>query len=299
MKLSRKATSHVEVTVLTGLSGAGRSEAARALEDLGWFVVDNLPPALIEKMLLLALAPGNEINRIALVIDARGGVFFTEAAEALEKIRRDVSNYRLVFLEASDDALVRRFDASRRLHPLATDDHVQVGIQRERGLMSPFRDGADLILDTSDLSVRELREKIGAYFEGGTPAEGLKTTVISFGYKFGLPLDADIVLDVRFLPNPHWVEDLRPMTGTDEPVRKYVMAHDTTVDFLARARDLFAVLLPGYQQEGRHYLTVAIGCTGGRHRSVVLATELGELIEEKGFRVKVIHRDVERPPAMP
>lgn len=299
MKLSRKATSHVEVTVLTGLSGAGRSEAARALEDLGWFVVDNLPPALIEKMLLLALAPGNDINRVALVIDARGGVFFTEAAEALEKIRRDVSNYRLVFLEASDDALVRRFDASRRLHPLATDDHVQVGIQRERELMSQFRDGADLILDTSDLSVRELREKIGAYFEGGTPAEGLKTTVISFGYKFGLPLDADIVLDVRFLPNPHWVEDLRPKTGLDEPVRKYVMAHETTVDFLSRARDLFAVLLPGYQQEGRHYLTVAIGCTGGRHRSVVLASELASLIEEKGFRVKVIHRDVERPPVMP
>ena len=299
MKLSRKATSHVEVTVLTGLSGAGRSEAARALEDLGWFVVDNLPPALIEKMLLLALAPGNDINRVALVIDARGGVFFTEAAEALAKIRRDVSNYRLVFLEASDDALVRRFDASRRLHPLATDDHVQVGIQRERELMSPFRDGADLILDTSDLSVRELREKIGAYFEGGSPTEGLKTTVISFGYKHGLPLDADIVLDVRFLPNPHWVEDLRPQAGLDEPVRKYVIAQDTTMDFLARARDLFAVLLPGYQQEGRHYLTVAIGCTGGRHRSVVLATELGALIEETGFRVKVIHRDVERPPVMP
>ena len=299
MKLSRRSTQHVEVTVLTGLSGAGRSEAARALEDLGWFVVDNLPPALIQKMLQLALAPGNDIHRIALVIDARGGVFFEEAAAALEQVRLNVSNFRLLFLEASDDALVRRFDASRRLHPLATDDHVQVGIKRERDLLSPFRDGADLILDTSDLSVRDLRTKLGAYFEGGTPAEGLKTTVISFGYKHGLPLDADIVLDVRFLPNPHWVDELRPQTGLDEPVRRYVMEQDPTIDFLARVRDLFAVLLPGYQQEGRHYLTVAIGCTGGRHRSVVLATELAALIEEKGFRVKVIHRDVERPPVLP
>ncbi len=299
MKLSRRATRHVEVTVLTGLSGAGRSEAARALEDLGWFVVDNLPPALIEKMLSLALAPGNDINRVALVIDARGGVFFEEAAEALEKIRRDVSNFRLVFLEASDDALVRRFDASRRLHPLATDDHVEVGIQRERALMTPFRDGADLIFDTSGLSVRELRAKIGAYFEGGVPAEGLKTTVISFGYKFGLPLDADIVLDVRFLPNPHWVEELRPLTGLDAGVKDYVLEQESTGDFLSRARDLFAVLLPGYQAEGRHYLTLAIGCTGGRHRSVVLAEELGALIAEKGFRVKVIHRDVGQPPVDP
>ncbi|HYI44578.1 MAG TPA: RNase adapter RapZ [Actinomycetota bacterium] len=299
MKLSRRATQHVEVTVITGLSGAGRSEVAKALEDLGWFVIDNLPPALITKMLSLALAPGNEINRIALVIDARGGVFFEEAAKALEKVRRDVSNFRLVFLEASDDALVRRFDASRRLHPLATDNHVQVGIQRERELLSPFRDGADLILDTSDLSVRELRTKISAYFEAGIPAEGLKTTIISFGYKFGLPLDADIVLDVRFLPNPHWVDELRPLTGLTTPVRNYVLEHDPTADFLARTRDLFAVLLPGYQGEGRHYLTVAIGCTGGRHRSVVLAQEIGNLMEEKGFRAKVIHRDVERPPVTP
>jgi len=299
VKLSRRATQHVEVTVITGLSGAGRSEVAKALEDLGWFVIDNLPPALITKMLSLALAPGNEINRIALVIDARGGVFFEEAAKALEKVRRDVSNFRLVFLEASDDALVRRFDASRRLHPLATDNHVQVGIQRERELLSPFRDGADLILDTSDLSVRELRTKISAYFEAGIPAEGLKTTIISFGYKFGLPLDADIVLDVRFLPNPHWVDELRPLTGLTTPVRNYVLEHDPTADFLARTRDLFAVLLPGYQGEGRHYLTVAIGCTGGRHRSVVLAQEIGNLMEEKGFRAKVIHRDVERPPVTP
>ena len=296
---SRRATRHVDVTVITGLSGAGRSEAAKALEDFGWFVIDNLPPTLIRRFLTLALAPGNDIQRVALVIDARGGTFFNEAVEELEKVRRDVSNYRLVFLEASDDSLVRRFDASRRRHPLATDDPVAVGIQRERELMSRFRDGADLIIDTSDISVRELRAKIAAYFEGAGPSDVLKTTVISFGYKFGLPLDADIVLDVRFLPNPHWVPGLRELTGLNEPVKEYVLQQDPTTDFLDRTRDLFAVLLPGYQSEGRHYLTIAIGCTGGRHRSVALSEEIATFIKEKGFAVKVIHRDVERGPVDP
>lgn len=296
---SRRATRHVDVTVISGLSGAGRSEAAKALEDLGWFVIDNLPPTLIRRFLTLALAPGNDIHRVALVIDARGGTFFDEAVTELEKVRRDVSNYRLVFLEASDDSLVRRFDASRRRHPLATDDPVAVGIQRERELMSRFRDGADLIIDTSDLSVRDLRTKIAAYFEGAGPADILKTTVISFGYKFGLPLDADIVLDCRFLPNPHWVPELRELTGLQDPVKDYVLAQDATTDFLDRTRDLFAVLLPGYQSEGRHYLTIAIGCTGGRHRSVVLAEEIARFIDEKGFGVKVIHRDEHRAPVEP
>jgi len=289
----------VEVTVLTGLSGAGRSEAAKALEDLGWFVIDNLPPALIRKMLTLALAPGNDITRIALVIDARGGTFFEEAVEELQKVRRDVANYRLVFFDADDEILVRRFDATRRRHPLAVDDRVEVGIARERELMARFREGADLIVDTSDLSVRDLRNKLSAYFEGGSPAEGLKTTVISFGFKHGLPLDADLVLDVRFLPNPHWVDGLRELTGLDEPVKDYVMRNDVTEDVIARVKDLLAVLLPGYQTEGRHYLTIALGCTGGRHRSVVLAEQVGAFIRDKGFSAKVIHRDVARAPVAP
>lgn len=291
------AAKEVEVTVISGLSGAGMSEAAKAFEDLGWFVIDNLPPALIGKMLSLALAPGHEINRMALVIDSRGGMFFSEIKEALAELRRDVGSFRLVFLEADDDALVRRFDATRRRHPLALQDRLAVGIQRERKLMESLRDGADLIIDTSDLSVRDLRRKLGAYFDVTSAGEGLKTTIISFGYKFGLPLDADLVLDVRFLPNPHWVPGLREHTGLDEPVRDYVLGKDVTGDFLARAKDLFAVLLPGYETEGRHYLTIAVGCTGGRHRSVVLAEELGAFIQEKGYPAKVIHRDVERPPA--
>lgn len=286
----------VDVTVLTGLSGAGRSEAAKALEDLGWFVIDNLPPALIRTMLTLALAPGNDIKRIALVIDARGGTFFNEAVAELDKVRREVANYRLVFFEATNDALVRRFDATRRRHPLALEDRVEVGIQRERDLMERFREGADLVIDTSDLSVRALRTKLSAYFEVDAAAEGIKTTVISFGFKHGLPLDADIVLDVRFLPNPHWVEGLRELNGLDRPVKDYVLEREVTQAFLARAQDLLAVLLPGYQEEGRHYLTIALGCTGGRHRSVALAQEIGDFISEKGFSVKVIHRDVHSAP---
>jgi UPF0042 nucleotide-binding protein len=295
----RRQAQDVDVVVISGLSGAGRSEAAKALEDYGWFVVDNLPPTLMKTMLSLALAPGNDLKRIALVIDARGGSFFPEALNELHKLRRDVCSYRMLFLEASDDVLVRRFEATRRRHPLASDDSIATGIQRERDLMTPFREGADLILDTSDLSVRALRTRIAAYFAENDNPEGLKTTVISFGYKFGLPWDADIVLDVRFLPNPHWVSSLRPLTGLETPVVRYVLEQPATEEFLAHVDALFRMLLKGYQQEGRHYLTVAIGCTGGRHRSVVLAERLGDCIRQEGYAVKVIHRDVERPPQHP
>jgi UPF0042 nucleotide-binding protein len=293
----RRRAREVDVTVISGLSGAGRSEAAKAFEDLGWFVIDNLPPQLISKMMSLIIAPGNDIKRIALVIDARGGVFFSEALKALRRLRRDMCNYRLLFLEASDETLVRRFDASRRRHPLAADDRVEVGIQRERELMKPFRNGADLLIDTTRLSTRKLRAKIAASFEDSNPTEGLKINVISFGYKFGLPLDSDVVFDVRFLPNPHWVDELRPLHGMDDPVRDYVLEQEAANDFLIRTKDIFAVILPGYQTEGRHYLTIAVGCTGGRHRSVVLAEEIGRIIREQGMGVKVIHRDIEREPA--
>ena len=298
MTLRRRA-SEVDVTVISGLSGAGRSEAAKVLEDFGFFVIDNLPPALIKKMMSLALAPGNEIKRVALVIDARGGRFFDEALRELESLRRDVCNYRLVFLEADTDVLVRRFEATRRKHPLANGERASVGISREREVMKHFRAGADLIIDTSDLSVRELHSRLAAFFEHPPEEEGLNTTVISFGYKYGLPLDADIVLDVRFLPNPHWVAELRDLNGLDRPVQDYVLEHEGTGDFLARTRDLFAVLLPGYEQEGRHFLTVAVGCTGGRHRSVVLAEEIARFIREKGFAAKALHRDADRPPTPP
>lgn len=285
---------HVEVTVISGLSGAGSSEAAKALEDLGWYVIDNLPPQLIEQMINLALSPGNLISRIALVIDARGGAFFKEAEAALEALTGRVE-YRLLFLEADDDILVRRFDATRRRHPLASGDDLVSGIQEERKLMTWLRDKADLIIDTSRLNSRDLRQKMATYF-GGATGEEMKTTVVSFGYKYGLPLDADIVLDVRFLPNPHWMDDLRPFDGRQDPVRDFVLGQDATTVFLERVRDLFAVLLPGYQEEGRRFLTVAVGCTGGRHRSVVLSEEIARFIEEKGYPATVVHRDVDRSP---
>lgn len=285
----------VDLVVISGLSGAGRSEAAKAFEDLGWFVIDNLPPQLIEKMLSLALTPGTLIARIAVVIDSRGGIFFDEAGKALEALRAQV-RYRLLFLEASDDTLVRRFDATRRRHPLEGDNAIE-GIRKERDLMQAFRERADLIIDTSELNARDLRSRIGSLFGDVRFVEGLRTTMVSFGYKYGIPLDADMVLDVRFLPNPHWVDSLRPYTGLDEPVERYVLEQSKTDDFLTSAQQLLDVLLPGYEEEGRHYLTIAIGCTGGRHRSVVLAERLGAYVQDRGFETKILHRDVERKPA--
>lgn len=283
----------IELVVISGLSGAGRSEAAKAFEDEGWFVIDNLPPQLIEKMLALTLSPGNLISRIALVIDARGGTFFDEAEKALEALRDRVS-YSLVFLEASDESLVRRFDATRRRHPLATDDNVSEGIRKERTLMQAFRDRADLIIDTTQLSSRDLRMRIGGFFTGEAVGDTLATTVISFGYKYGIPLDADIVLDVRFLPNPHWDENLRPFSGLDDEVKQFVLSQEGAADFLKSTDLLFDVLIPGYRREGRHYLTVAVGCTGGRHRSVVLAHEVAGSLAALGVPTKVMHRDVNR-----
>lgn len=285
---------HVELTVISGLSGAGRSEAAKALEDAGWYVIDNLPPQLIEQVMQLALSPGNLITRIAVVIDARNGAFFKEAEDALTALEGKL-DFRLVFLEASDEALVRRYDATRRRHPLAEGEDLISGIRQERRLMRWFRDRADLILDTSNMNSRELRQRVAGHL-GGQPGEGMRTTVVSFGYKYGLPLDADIVLDVRFLPNPHWIDELRPFDGRDEPVKEYVLGQEATTEFLDRTRDLLAVLLPGYHKEGRHFLTLAVGCTGGRHRSVVLAQEIATFIAEKGFPVSTAHRDVERSP---
>lgn len=292
--MSARPANKVQVVVITGLSGAGRSEAARSLEDLGWFVIDNLPPALIGTMLKLALAPGNDISRLALVIDARGKPFFKAASTAIDQLAVEVSRFTLVFLEAEDEALVRRFDATRRRHPMSENERITDGIQRERALLQNFRERADIVIDTSDLSVHDLRAKIRNMFESESLQDEIAISVLSFGYKHGLPLDADMVLDVRFLPNPHWVDSLRPLSGQDEPVREYVLGQPGANEFLHRSGELLEVLLPGYGKEGRHYFTLAIGCTGGRHRSVVLAGELAQAIRAKGFSANVVHRDIDR-----
>ena len=283
----------VDFVVISGLSGAGRSEAAKVLEDLGYFVIDNLPPSLIGRVAELALV-GRDRSRVALVVDARGGAFADDVSElqrALEPLRAQTIRLRVLFLEASEEVLVRRFEQTRRRHPVAGERVVEA-IAHERELLRDFRAGADLVIDTSDLNVHELRERILAAF--ADDAAGLLLTVASFGFKYGLPLDADMVLDVRFLPNPHWVPALRPRAGTDELVRDYVLSQEGTKAFMERVEALLEIALPGYVREGKHYLTVAIGCTGGRHRSVVLADELAGWLGDRGFRVNVTHRDMER-----
>jgi RNase adapter protein RapZ len=289
----RPAAPAVEFVILTGLSGAGRSETAKVLEDLGYFVIDNLPPSLIGRVAELAVT-GREQGRVALVVDARGGAFAADTSElyaALELLRSKSISLRVLFLEASDEVLVRRFEQTRRRHPVGGEGVVE-SIATERSLLRELRATADLVIDTSDLNVHELRDKVLAAFAG--EERGMLVTVSSFGFKYGLPLDADMVIDVRFLPNPHWVPELRPRTGLEPPVRDYVLGIDETKLFMDRLRDLLDVALPGYVREGKQYLTIALGCTGGRHRSVVLAEELGAWLASQDFRVHVSHRDVER-----
>lgn len=284
----------VQFTVITGLSGAGKSEAAKCLEDLGYFVIDNLPPALIESMAGLVTVPGSKVKQVALVVDVRGGEFFPELEKALDHLSGRGIEHRIMFLEASDESLVKRYEFTRHRHPLATDEPVMGGIEEERALLAGIRERADVVLDTSNLNVHELREKVRSLFAEASPTKGIVVSVISFGFKHGIPLDADTVFDVRFLPNPHWVEDLRPLTGTSRKVRGYVLNAEGAQEFLARVRDLLNLTLPGYVREGRHYLTVAVGCTGGRHRSVVIADELARFVQDKGFSATVVHRDIER-----
>lgn len=281
-----------DFTIITGISGAGRSEAAKVLEDLGYFVIDNLPPALIGKMAELAQRPDTPVQHVAVVVDVRGGQFFSELSEALRDLGRRGVDYRILYLTAEDDALVRRFEATRRRHPLA--DRVVEGIARERTLLESLREAADVVIDTTSLTPHQLREKIVGTFSGQPRESRLRVTVTSFGYKYGVPMDADLVIDVRFLPNPHWIDELRPLPGTDARVRNYVMSRQATTDFLERFDDLLDVVVPGYLAEGKHYLTVAVGCTGGHHRSVVVAEEIAKMLQNRGLLVAVEHRDVAR-----
>ena len=281
-----------DFTIVTGLSGAGRSEVANALEDLGYFVVDNLPPTLISKMVELAVVPGQEIRHIALVVDVRGGTYFDQVSEALRDLARRGIEYRIIFLTASDDVLIRRFEATKRKHPLA--DRVLDGISKERAVLESLREAADLVIDTSNMTVHELRDRVVGNFSAQSREERMQTTVVSFGYKHGLPLDADMVLDVRFLPNPYWIDDLRPLPGTDKKIREYVMGQSESKDFMKRLDTLLDGLVPGFLHEGKRYLTIAIGCTGGRHRSVVLAEAIAESLRRRGLNVGVRHRDLER-----
>lgn len=280
--------------IITGMSGAGKTEAIRAFEDLGYFCIDNLPATLIPKFAELCAQSEGKINKIALVIDVRSGEFFDSAVEALGNLEEMGTNYEILFLEASTEVLVRRYKETRRRHPLASLGGIVDGIKIERKRLDELRGKATKIIDTSALSSRELRARIVELFgqEGG--AHRIPVVVVSFGFKYGVPMDADLVFDVRFLPNPHYVESLRPLTGDDEPVREYVLKWPVTHKFTQKLFDFMAFLVPLYVKEGKTQLIIAIGCTGGRHRSVTLATSLGEFLREKGYSASIEHRDVNR-----
>ena len=285
--------SALDLVVITGLSGAGRSTAAKCLEDLGWFVVDNLPPSLLATMVDLAGRSQGSVDKVAVVVDVRSRGFTSDVRDALAELDRMGLRPRVLFLEAADEALVRRFDSVRRPHPLQGSGLLTDGIARERDLLRDLRGEADLVLDTSDLNVHELRAKIEAAF-GDASATGLHATVMSFGYKYGLPVDADIVVDCRLLPNPHWVPELRPLTGLDERVRDYVFAQEGAREFVDAYAGLLRRYEEGYAREGKHYATLAVGCTGGKHRSVAIASELAARLRADGVDVTLVHRDVGR-----
>ena len=285
-----------EVVVIAGMSGAGRSVAADNLEDLGWFVMDNLPPQLIPKVAELADGSGSGGVRLALVVGS--GRYHDEVVPLIGGLRHQVDRLQLVFLDASTEVLVRRYESTRRRHPFDVDarsgDTLTDVIEAERLALEPLRAEADLLIDTTELNVHQLRGRMLEAFGSIGSETAMRTTVTSFGYKYGLPLDVDLVFDCRFLPNPHWVEELRPQTGLDAAVADYVLEQPVTGAFLARLERLLALILPFYVQEGKSYLTVAFGCTGGRHRSVAIAERMAHALDRLGHAPAIVHRDIDR-----
>ncbi len=286
----------LETVIITGLSGAGRSTAAKCFEDLGFFVVDNLPPELIGTLVDLGSRSQGAVTKLAVVMDVRSRAFSKDLRSVIRDLADRRMRPRVLFLEARDDVLVRRFENNRREHPLQAGGRLVDGIAAERRLLAPLSEEADLVLDTSDRSVHDLRRSIEAAFTG-LGAEGraaLRATVLSFGYKYGLPVDADLVVDVRFLPNPHWIPELRELTGKDPGVRDYVLSQEGALEFLDRYTDILRLIGAGYSRENKRYLTLAVGCTGGKHRSVAISRELAKRLTAMGVETTVVHRDLGR-----
>lgn len=283
-----------ELLILTGMSGAGRSTVAHALEDLGWYVVDNLPPSLLTE---LAAATSQNESSVAVVVDVRGGKYFDALASALSELKHSAIDYRLLFLDASDQALVQRFESTRRPHPLQASDRIVDGIARERAKLEELRAQSSVVIDTSNLNVHQLEKRIGELFATGL-GQSLRINVLSFGYKYGIPVDADLVLDCRFIPNPHWIPELRPLNGTDDAVYQHVLKSPGVRDFVASYVDVVEKMIPGYLHEGKKYVTIAIGCTGGKHRSVSIAREialqLNRTHDDYSVSAHATHRDVGR-----
>lgn len=278
--------------MITGMSGAGRTQFGNHLEDLGWFVIDNLPPELIPKVADLALGPRSEKPRLALAVG--GGSGAEELERAVQQLRATGASVQLVFLDASTDTLVRRYESTKRRHPHLVGEGLAQAIERERDALAPLREAADLLIDTSDLNIYALKTRVGELFGDGDTSDLMKTTVMSFGYKYGIPADVDMVIDCRFLSNPYWDETLRPLTGRDQPILDYLYALEETEPFLERLTSLLEMLIPAYRQEGKAYLTIALGCTGGRHRSVAMTEAVADRLAAFGVEARVHHRDVEK-----
>ena len=280
-----------EVLLVSGMSGAGRSSAARALEDIGWFVIDNLPPRMLAATLEL-MVERSDTDRVAVVVDVRGGRLFDELESAINEVVGRGVDLKVLFLESNDEALVRRFESNRRPHPLQGRGRILDGIHRERALLGNLRASADLVVDTSHRSIHDLRREIEEAFD--SDPVGLRATVMSFGFKYGVPMDADFVADVRFLPNPFWVPELRALRGIDPTVSEYVLGHQDAATFLDTFTAVIELAANGYLREGKRYATFALGCTGGKHRSVAIAEDLRDRLAAAGLAVSVVHRDLGR-----
>ena len=285
-------TKITECVLVTGMTGAGRSTAAKALEKLGYYVVDNLPPAMLED-LLASVEAAEDIDRLAVVVDSRSRTFFSGLVDAIESVHPLGVKVRILYLEAADEVLVRRQEAARRPHPLSREGRLMDGYARERELLRTIRGRADLVIDTSRLNVHRLASRVREAFADDAE-QGLHVTVVSFGFKYGIPIDADMIADMRFLPNPYWIDELRPLSGQDEPVREYVYRQERSQEFLDKYVDLLSMLTNGFVHEDKLFLTVGIGCTGGRHRSVAMSEALADRLRDRGVRTLVVHRDLGR-----
>lgn len=280
--------------IITGISGAGKSLVAKYLEDLGFFCVDNLPPALTPKIAEICSQNEGKMNKIALVMDVRGGELLNDLFPGLEALEKEGFPYEIIFMEASDKVLIKRYKETRRSHPLAPDGRIIKGIDAERKLLEKIKDKSNYIIDTSNLTPRQLKEEIINIVEKGKTFKGMVISVISFGFKYGIPIDCDLVFDVRFIPNPYYIEHMRRLTGLDEPVRDYVLKSRDTKEFLSKLKDMLDFLIPNYVKEGKSQLVIGIGCTGGRHRSVAIAEALYEALVERQYTVVIDHRDIDK-----
>lgn len=279
----------MRIVIITGLSGAGKSKAVECMEDLGYYCIDNLPPQLMNDFVSLG---GNDIKKVAFVMDIRGGEFFDDLKNGIEELKQTGIHYSIVFLEASEEVLIRRYKETRRIHPVSKDGNIQDGILKEKEKLKGIRDSADYIIDTSDLTTAQLKTELKKIFDTGENVENLTITITSFGYKNGIPLDSDIVLDVRFLPNPFYLRSLKNLTGNNRKVKEYVLKWPESKAFIEKSYDLIQFLIPYYIREGKSQLVMAFGCTGGQHRSVVLANEFYNRLSQEGKRVILHHRDL-------